>query len=247
MIDQPRRELRWDACYNVRDLGGLDTADGGQTRWRALIRADNLCRLTPAGCAALIDYGVRTIIDLRSPYELQLDPSPFVQAYPGITYLNLPLLDEADQAGTAAINAAQSVEDMYMLMLGRCRANIATIMTTVAEAAEGGVLIHCHAGKDRTGLVVALLLAVARVPAEVIAADYALSDTYLQPLYEQMLAELQEQVRRQQLAHLLTSAPTAMLATLAYLDTHYAGVYGYLYACGVTQQHLDCIGKRLST
>ncbi len=56
------RRLAWDACYNVRDIGGYETDDGRQTRWRALVRADDLCRLTPAGAAALRDYGVQTII-----------------------------------------------------------------------------------------------------------------------------------------------------------------------------------------
>ena len=66
-----QRQLAWEACYNARDLGGLPTVDGGYTRWQAVIRTDLLSRLTAQGKRALLDYGVRTIIDLRGPKEVQ--------------------------------------------------------------------------------------------------------------------------------------------------------------------------------
>src|SRR5438309_1708403 len=102
------RHLAWPHCLNVRELGGYPIAGGGQVRWRALLRGDNLCRLTPEGCSALVDYGVRTIIDLRSPWELELAPHPFRQSEQSSrwpTYLNLPLLDEADAPGMAALSS----------------------------------------------------------------------------------------------------------------------------------------------
>ena len=77
---QPLRQLAWDACYNARDLGGLPTIDGGQTCWQAVIRTDLLNRLTAPGQCALVDYGVRTIIDLRGPKEVAEEPSPFALA-----------------------------------------------------------------------------------------------------------------------------------------------------------------------
>ena|SRR6266542_4116145 len=68
------RVLNWDACLNARDLGGYPTGDGGQTRWGVCVRADTLSRLTSVGRTALLDYGVRTIIDVRRADELQVDP-----------------------------------------------------------------------------------------------------------------------------------------------------------------------------
>src|SRR5688500_17816224 len=104
--EQPGRQLSWEACYNVRDLGGYATADGGVTRWRAFVRAGSLYRLTPAGRAALLDYGVRTIVDLRRASELEHYPNPFAQqsedANPPI-YLNLPLGVGADPEGLLAV------------------------------------------------------------------------------------------------------------------------------------------------
>jgi protein-tyrosine phosphatase len=78
------RRLSWDACFNVRDLGGHPIVDGGQTRWRAVVRADTLCRLSETGRAALVDYGVRTVIDLRSARELEAVPHPFANNGNGI-------------------------------------------------------------------------------------------------------------------------------------------------------------------
>jgi protein-tyrosine phosphatase len=243
------RHLPWDACYNVRDVGGYITTDGGEIRWRALVRADNLCRLGPAGRAALIEYGVRTIIDLRSPSELTRAPHPFAPPHqePGApTYLPLSLLDEADQAGIARIDAAASVQEMYILMLEQFPSQIAAIIRAVAQAEDGGVLVHCFAGKDRTGVIVALLLAVAGAEPAVIVTDYAISDNYLQPLYDELLESLAHDPPRQsQLASLLSSPAEAMQATLAHLDATYGGPAAYLQAIGISQPDLHQVRRRL--
>jgi protein-tyrosine phosphatase len=245
----PSRHLPWDACYNVRDVGGYATADGGQIRWRALVRADNLCRLSPAGRAALVDYGVRTIIDLRSPAELAYAPHPFAPPHsePGApTYLHLPLLDETDQEAIARLDSSRSVQEMYILMIEQYPSQIAAIIRGVAQAEDGGVLVHCFAGKDRTGVVVALLLAVAGAESATIAADYAASDSYLQPLYAEVLDSLaHDPPQQRQLASLLVSPAGGMHATLAHLDKAYGGPEAYLQAIGVSQQDLQQLRQRL--
>ena len=241
------RHLAWDACYNVRDIGGYETDDGRQTRWRALVRADDLCRLTPAGVASLRDYGVRTIVDLRSAAEVPTAGHPFARrsaADGSLTYLNLPLLDDGNPAGLAAVNAAERTEDVYIGMLEHFRGPIAAIVRAVARAPDGTVLIHCHAGQDRTGLVVALLLALAGVPYPTIAADYALSSTYLQPLYEGWLSALAT-TEADRSAWWLASPPDAMLAVLATLDARHGGVHAYLRAAGVSPAELERIRDRL--
>ena len=243
------RHLPCDACYNIRDVGGYATTDGGQIRWRALVRADNLCRLTPAGRAALVDHGVRTIIDLRSASELVRAPHPFAPPHgePGAPlYRHLSLLDDNDQAGIARIDNAGSVQKMYTLMLDQYPARIATIIRAVARARAGGVLVHCFAGKDRTGVIVALLLAVAGAEPATIIADYAESDNYLQPLYTELLdSYAHDPPRQSQLASLLASPAEAMRATLAYLDTAHGGPEAYLQAAGVSQPDLQRLRRRL--
>lgn len=166
--------LDWEGCWNVRDLGGLPAGGVGQVRRGALIRADALDRLTAAGWAALVDHGVRTVIDLRNPDELRADLAP--RPTPVAT-VRLPLdgIDDREfwdhwqsgpQFGTPAY---------YGPHLERFPDRSAAVVAAVARAQPGGVVVHCMSGRDRTGLITLLVLALLGTPPEAIAADYALS------------------------------------------------------------------------
>jgi protein-tyrosine phosphatase len=240
------RHLDWDACYNVRDLGGLPTLDGGATRWGSIIRADILARLTETGRQALAEYGVRTVIDLRSPDQVAEEPSAFVvtpQKATDPAYFVLPVEAYYPHVG-ALINQAQSRAEVYCITLDHYPANMAAILRTIANAEPGAVVIHCHAGKDRTGVVVALLLALAGVPDEQIAADYAESQARLWPLYEQMVAEAggEDKVGFWTKP---TATPEMMLTTLAHLRNKYGGVREYLSWIGLTDTEIDQLRRRL--
>lgn len=220
----------------MRDLGGYPTADGGITRRQALIRADNLVRLTPDGQAALRAYGVRTIIDLRLARELISDPSPFAPA-PGRPaaprYRHLALIDETTDT---AVDAADSVHAGYIIILERSKPLVAAVIHAVAAGLdEGGVVFHCHGGKDRTGLVAALVLALVGVPRPAILADYAHSATRLEASYSAWLAE-QAAAQGHPVARprWMETQPETMQAVLGYLDHTYGGVPGYLAAAGVS-------------
>lgn len=184
-----QRHLPWQGCFNVRDVGGYPTVDGGRTRWGALIRSDDLGRLTPEGEASLVDYGVRTIVDLRSGWELEA-PHPFRPVAPPTgeatgadvpAYLNLTLRDLDDAHLDRALNASSSVAEAYCLFLDHGAASFARIARAFTDAPPGGVLVHCAAGKDRTGLIVAVLLALAGVRDDAIVADYRLTEERLRP------------------------------------------------------------------
>lgn len=225
MKKQNNRRLLWDACYNVRDLGGYSTIKNKQTRWRAFVRADHLARLTPEGKEALISYGVETIIDLRSDYELDIDPPPFTTMdgqNSFLQYENLPVLDESDKDGMAILNRSQSLSEMYCWMLDRFKRNIMRIMNAFVIATKGTTLFHCHSGRDRTGLIAGILLALAGVDYPTIAKDYAISSVYIQPKFEQNLTE----------------QPEIMLHLLAYLDKEYGGAKAYLVKSGMPERNL---------
>ena len=162
----PDRTLRWDGCINVRDVGGLPTEPGGVTRWRALVRADSVRTLTDVGWGSLLGYGVRTIIDLRTPEECEKDPARQVP----LEVVRVPIVgrtpDEiraAREAGKLA-SSFEAATAVYLDLLEREKASFAYATTAFANAEEGTVVVHCAAGKDRTGLLVAMLLAVAGVP-----------------------------------------------------------------------------------
>ncbi len=249
MVERSTRYLRWDACYNARELGGYQTENHGELGWRTLLRADNLSRLTPEGQAALIAYGVGTIIDLRSEDELVSLPYPLMQQDSNSgppTYLNLPLINEEDGVWQAAVKGWMSNQEFFCLMLDRFKGRIATIIKAVAGAAPGSVLVHCHAGKDRTGIVIALLLALAGVPRNTIVADYALSEEYFQPLLKELLAEVPDDPAAQErLTREHSTPPEAMMGMLSYLDTQYGGAEEYLLAAGVTRQEMERIRRSL--
>ena len=230
--------LAWDACYNARDLGGLPVTGGGEIRPGALIRSDILSRLTPAGKRALIAHGVKTVIDLRLPEQIAEEPSAFVsgQPRPGEPVYRILPVENPDSPHFAAVNDAPSRAENYCLMLEHFQPQIATIVRAVADAPEGGVLLHCHAGKDRTGVVVALLLGLVGVPDTEIAADYAASEDRLWPLYYRMEADAAGDLVK--LAAIQQKKPTAtpetMQAVLDHLRQQYDGVEKYLLAGGVS-------------
>ena len=240
------RRLSWEACYNVRDLGGWPTTDGRETRWGAVVRADSLSRLTPAGQAALRAHGIRTIVDLRDEGELRDAPNPFSARdvnRDGLTYLHRPFFDEGDIEGRDEFARLDALPDHYLLALDRYRANVAAIMAAVADAEPGGVLVHCAAGKDRTGIVAALLLSLAGVPDEAVAADYGLSEACLQPLFEQWLREADD-AERERAARFLPRAET-MLAVLRSLADEHGSVGSYLTWAGVSPEQLVRLRARL--
>ena len=141
-----QRHLAWDGCYNARDLGGLPTVDGSETRWQVVIRSDLLSRLTEQGQRALLDYGVRTIIDLRAPQEAQAEPSAFTTATTDLrmpTYLNLPI-EKYYPHVSALISKAETRAEVYCIILDHYPDAVVVIMQAIANAQPGGVVIHCH-------------------------------------------------------------------------------------------------------
>jgi protein-tyrosine phosphatase len=241
--EERTRQLAWEGLLNARDLGGYPTADGRQTRWGAVVRSASLTGLTPAGRAALIGYGVRSIVDLRLPGEVAAYPNPFAERDGhDLVYVNLSFFDPA----VAPPGYALSLADGYKRMLDLFQGKVAAVMAAIAGAPRGGVLVHCAAGKDRTGLIAALLLGLVAVEAETIAADYALSAEYLRARDEEWLrngpgdrAEREERLRR--------FAPTAavMVAVLNHLAGRYGGVEAYLLHVGVTSADLARLRARL--
>jgi hypothetical protein len=165
------RDLDLDGCVNARDLGGLPTVDGCETRRGALVRADALDGLTPAGWAALRDYGIRTIVDLRNGDERDRAPEP-----EGIDVVPIELdsLDEDEDFWADWMHGPQFATPLYYApFLERFPHRMEQVLDAIEGARPGGVLFHCVGGRDRTGLVAIVLLAVAGVTRDAIADDYA--------------------------------------------------------------------------
>jgi protein-tyrosine phosphatase len=238
------RRLDWEGCLNARDLGGYRADDGRETRWGVVVRSDSPAALTEAGRAALAEYGVKVIVDLRLADEIDRHPNPFAEPGDhGIAYTNLSIIDPAAGFPPDTYTLAEN----YLWMLDRFADFVAQVMAAVAAAPDGAVMIHCAAGKDRTGLISALLLGLVGVPAETIAADYAMTAELLRPRDEAWLAAAPPEERAEREAMLARYAPTAevMLAVLEGLGDRYGGVEAYLLQAGVSREDLGRLRDRL--
>ena len=235
------RRLDWDGCVNVRDLGGHPVGDARRTAFRAVVRADSIRQLSDEGWDALVAYGIRTIVDLRLPTELAADPPREVP----VDVVHVSLVDEHDEEARTAIDAWPTTAGAYLEILERFRPNFARAIAAIAEAPPGGVLVHCMGGKDRTGLVVALLLTLAGVPPEEIAADYGLSAQNLAALTEQWLSEAPDEEERVRRRRISQGEPQAMLDVLAELEARYGGARNYVLAGGASEEDLERARRRL--
>src|SRR5262249_5452591 len=210
-LSRVERRLDWDGCLNVRDLGGHPTEDGGQTRVGAIVRADSVRRLTEEGWRSLVDYGIRRIVDLRLESELEGDePGEVPVEVVHVSFLEDVPVDKQIEVAERWVSAPDDVSatrDGYLEMLETYRANVAAAVSAVARAPDGGVLIHCMGGKDRTGLVAALLLRLVGVPVADIADDYGLSAENIKPLWQQWVEDASDDAERE-FRRRLSASPT---------------------------------------
>lgn len=249
------RFLNWEVCINARELGGYSVANGF-IRSRALVRSDSSALLTKAGQQSVIDYGIRTIIDLRYPYELSIDPSPFAkndqenQTGPAADlrpdYINIPQDQDQDLLWPGPERPEQMMSSLYRRMLELNRKHVAGVFTAIAHARPGGVFFHCHAGKDRTGLIAALILGGLGAPRRTILQDYALTSAPMEQKRKELLSEPSlTPDHRAYLAVLTSSLPETMLLTLSYLDRTYGGVEQYLQTTPLNLADLAAVRDRL--
>jgi len=240
--NEANRALAWDACLNVRDLGGLTTGDGRRVRRGALVRSDQLCRLKDAGREALLAHGVRTVIDLRNPAEAEQDPDPLWHGH-GVDYVLVP--QQSEQLWRELDPIARTRAERDALVLDRRAEQIAAMARAVAHAAPGGVLIHCLAGKDRTGIAVALLLSLVGVDDAQVAADYTLSVASLAAELEAALAAAPDDEARARIERGYDARAETMLATLAHLRERHGGAEAYLARAGLSAADMRRIRDRL--
>jgi protein-tyrosine phosphatase len=165
-------------AFNARDLGGYPCR-GGVTRWRTFVRADSLSALDEGDIKFLLEYGVDTIIDLRSADEIKDEPEP-AALKERMTCLTIPLVsgDIADMTKLSLPDGAGFLPEFYLSVLQREHDALREALTAAA-AAKGCALFHCAAGKDRTGLIAALLLGAVGVSTEDILANYEVTYTYI--------------------------------------------------------------------
>jgi len=229
----PSRHLPLDGTRNVRDIGGYPAANGRVTRWRTVLRADQLDRLPAHARQELVDLGLRLVVDLRWPDELDRYPSVF-SAGTDVTYLPVPLLadDPTPHAGLAG---------MYRHIFDARAPQLAEIVRALLAPDGLPAIVGCAAGKDRTGTLVALLLDAVGVPRDVIVEDYAVSARY----FSSPVTIVDPDDWRAP-ALVVDSPPEFMAEALEHLDLHHGGARALLRREGLTESDLERLTERLT-
>ncbi len=242
------RRLPLGGTFNVRDIGGYPTADGRETAWGRLLRGDALHRLDDEGRKLLVDFGLRSSLDLREPDECCAAPDDLP---PGVEIRPIPFFSYVPP-GERTIRpidrrSVTSLEATYRLLVHERGAVLVAAIRALLLPGALPAIVHCTLGKDRTGVLVALLLAGLGVPDEVIAADFSATDIFLTEEFrlaaEQRNAAAGGNATR--LAAILRSDPELISALLAEVSSRYGDVPHYLARQGFGDDELATLRHRL--
>lgn len=243
----PSRQIILRGAHNVRDLGGYVTAQGGTVPWRRFLRGDCLHRLDEGEPERLHFEGLRMVVDLRTAREVQEAPSR-LDRMRGVEWVNLPLFDALSPSALAEVDVPEGhpLLAMYVTAIETRGEAIAGILDRIAKVREGAVLFNCTAGKDRTGIIAALLLGLAGVSHTDIIADYAMTETLIPELVAEFLSRSRARGGDvEAYATLLESPASAMAGLLGHLDTKYGSVMGYFDHIDISTETLSRLQVRM--
>lgn len=230
------RQLALEGCFNFRDLGGYHTSDRRRVRWRRLFRADSLSRLTEADFEQLGAMGLRTVVDLRTPEEVA-ERGRVEWPVPGLTYHHLPMLDVLPPRDEyVEWSDPAFVAQRYGHMLATGGPAVAEVLGVLADADTHPAVIHCAAGKDRTGIISALVLGLLGVTDADIVADYVLSRANMTRMLTRIREERPDAAAEIEAsaAAIVAAEPETMAAFLAQFRADHGSFEGYASGMGLS-------------
>ena len=230
-----------EGCVNFRDLGGYRNAQGQTVRWRRLFRSDALQDMTLAdSTCAIEELNIRLVVDLRNSDEAERDgrgPLPDL----GAEYKHFPFLEERGFPPFTGGDVVERLSSTYQWLVHNSGPRVGKAVNAIAGA-QGGVVFHCSAGKDRTGLLAALILEVLGVDADTIRADYALTNEVIDGILGRIKAM---QPHASPTTQSLAAQPVAFQGFEDTLHNEYGGAEAYLRQYGVSDETLDALRRNL--
>ncbi len=238
-------ELNHSIVFNLRDVGGLPTAGGGVTRAGWLYRSDSLGQLAEADREAFAALGVQTLIDLRRAAEL--DEYGRAPAWACANWRHIPLDYPPWRAEdySAEVGVVAYLVDRYLEIVELAATGVVAAVRLIADPASGPTLVHCLGGRDRTGVVVALVLSLVGVDEDTIAADYARTESAT-ARYEAW-ARVHRPAEADLPDYLARCPEAAIRGVLRELTDRYGSVAGYLVAHGLTPDEIAALRAKLRT
>jgi protein-tyrosine phosphatase len=231
------RLIALEGAVNFRDLGGYEAGGGSRTKWRVLFRADGLGELTDPDMEVLRALGIRTVVDLRSGEELERGRFD-TEAHP-VAFHHFPFIDELPDAEEFERKPG-FLGSQYKEMLDGAGGQILAALEVLATPGALPAVFHCTAGKDRTGVLSAILLSVLGVEEETVVADYALSGAAMERLREKLIRKYPD--GKDVIANIdevFSADPEQMRGLLDYLADRYASVREYVAGLGADPGLVD--------
>jgi protein-tyrosine phosphatase len=240
------RYILLDGLYNIRDLGGYQRRGGGVTAAGRILRADSMHSLTDYDKEKLLGMGLRSIIDLRSQKEIEQAPNVFADS-DKVQYFHIPLLKGIQSIQLPIDTSPELLSDLYIRIIDNCQKELKKVFSTIADHDEGMLIFHCAAGKDRTGVIAALLLDAVDVLEENIIRDYSLSEKYMKPVFQRQKELLREKgVDISTIPNFIFESPRSnMIITLQYLRNKYDNAINYFKEINLTDKQIKSITSML--
>ena len=239
----PDRQLSFEGAFNFRDLGGYTTVDGRMVKWRTLFRADAVHRLPDSELDQLAEIGLRTVVDLRTGSEV--DEGHLHDPHRGITHVHLDVLGQVWKPSDLDDDADARVvlSELYVHMLDIGAPALSEAFRTLAQSENLPAVFHCAAGKDRTGVLAAMVLSTIGVADHVIVADYAISGTNMAELIERLKRDRPEALTamNDQPSAYLAAPPEAMDRLLTHVNSEYGSMTGYVKSIGIDADVIEAL------
>jgi protein-tyrosine phosphatase len=236
VVETVERRIGLEGAVNFRDLGGYE-AGGGRTRWRTLFRADGLGDLTETDLSVLRGFGIRTVIDLRSGSELERGRFD-VEAHPA-TFHHLPFIDELPDAQDFDRRPGL-LGSQYLEIVRDAGGQILAALEVLASPDALPAVFHCTAGKDRTGVLAAIVLSLLGVDEPTVVADYALSGEAMLRLRAKLIQKYPEgRETLENIDEVFSADPAQMEQLLDHVQEQYGSVAAYVEGLGASPDLLD--------